>query len=423
MGIYIYTFYLYLVASTVLFLLPQQRRRDFPVRFLLITLAGIFCVVTTRHQISNGYLSNLVSFTLALSFMTLLSHGCFRITWSEAIFCAVGGYSIQFIQSTLAESVERAIPGAKPYLELLKLISALIILPLCYFLFCRKLKKGQNVDISKRPLLLLLAAAVLTEIIICYNLRQQWKASGDPMFIFSDCALLIICSFCLLTIQFTLLRSKNLETELAVQQQMLRKEQNQYQISKEIIDTVNRKCHDMRHQIHTIGRSASLDPTALEEMEDAIRIYDALYQTGSKALDIILAEKALLCQNNGIVISCMADGAKLSFMNDTDIYSLFGNLLENAIHAVQELEPERKHIGLIIKGHGSMLSCSAYNCFTGDIFFENGLPVTASTDTMNRGFGVKSIVMIVRKYGGTVTFQAKDGIFNLNILFPLDYEA
>ena len=423
MGIYIYTFYLYLVASTVLFLLPQQRRNHFPVRFLLVALVGLFFVSNTRHHISIGYLSNLVSFTLALGFMTLLSYGCFRISWSEAAFCAVGGYSIQFIQSTLAEMVERSTPGAQPYLELLKLISALIILPLCYFLFCRKLKKGQNVDINKQPLLLLLTAAVLTEIIICYNLRQQWKASGDPMFIISDCALLIICSFCLLTIQFTLLRSKNLETELAVQQQMLRKEQNQYQISKEIIDTVNRKCHDMRHQIHTIGRSASLDPTALEEMEDSISIYDALYQTGNKALDIILAEKALLCQNNDIVISCMADGAKLNFMSDTDIYSLFGNLLENAIHAVQELEPDQKHIGLIIKSHGAMLSCSAYNCYTGDILFENGLPVTESTDTINRGFGVKSIVMIVQKYGGTVTFQAGEGIFNLNILFPLDSDT
>lgn len=422
MDIYIYTFYIYLVASTVLFLLPQPRRKNFPLRFVLIFLAGMFCVACARHQNGNGYLRNMVSFTLALGFMTLLSHGCFRITWSEAVFCAIGGYSVQFIQSTLAEMVERSIPGAQPYLELLKLISALIILPLCYFLFCRKLKKGQNVDISKRPLLLLLLAAVLIEIILCYNLRQEWKITTNTIYLLSDCILIIICSFCLLTIQFTLLRSKNLETELAIQQQMLRKEQNQYQISKEIIDTVNRKCHDMRHQIHTIGRSASLDPTALEEMEDSISIYDALYQTGNKALDIILAEKALLCQNNDIVISCMADGAKLNFMSDTDIYSLFGNLLENAIHAVQELEPDRKLIGLVIKSRGAMLTCSAYNCYTGDILFENGLPVTGSTDTMNRGFGVKSIVMIVRKYGGTVTFQAKDGLFNINILFPLNDE-
>ena len=420
MDIYIYTFYLYLTASTVLFLLPQQRRKHFLLRFLAIFLVGMFCVAFARKHIQNGYISNLVAFPLAMTFMTLLSRASFRISWSEAVFCSVGGYSVQFIQSTLAELVERAFPETKPYLELLKLASALVILPLCYFLFCRRLKKGQNVDIKKQPLLMLLLAAVLIEIIICYNLRQEWRIATNTIYIVSDCALIIICSFCLLTIQFTLLRSQRLETELEIQQQMLRKEQSQYQFSKEIIDTVNRKCHDMRHQIHTIGSSARIDPVALGEMENAIDIYDALYHTGSKALDIILAEKVLLCQSNSIDIHCMADGEKIGFMSDTDIYSLFGNLLDNAIHAVQPLDPELRTIGLSVVCHGDLISINSHNRYSGEITFEDGIPVTSSTDTMNRGFGVKSIVMIVDKYGGTVSFQAKDGMFNLNILFPLN---
>lgn len=423
MEIYIYTFYFYLTASTVMFLLHQPRRHHFLLRFISVFLVGMFCVVGARKHIEGGYLSNLVTFTLAMGFMTFLSWACFRITWSEAVFCAIGGYSIQFIQSTLAEMVERSLPGTQPYLELLKLASAVLVLPLCYFLFCRRLKKGQNVDISKRPLLLLLFTAVLIEIIICYNLRQEWRITANTVYLVSDCALIIICSFCLLTIQFTLLQSHDLETELEIQQQMLRKEQSQYRFSKEIIDTVNRKCHDMRHQIHSIGRSARINPTALEEMEGAIRIYDSLYQTGNKALDIILAEKILLCQNNDIEIHCMADGEKLGFMSDTDIYSLFGNLLDNAIHAVQPLEPELRTIGLSVVCHGTLLSVNSHNRYSGEVIFEDGIPVTTSTDILNRGFGVKSIVMIVDKYGGTVSFQAKDGMFNLNILFPLDSDT
>lgn len=420
MDIYIYTFYIYLTASTVLFLLPQQRRKHFLLRFFVIFLVGMFTVAFARKHIANGYIRNLISFLLAMGFMTLLSGSCFRISWSEAVFCSVGGYSVQFIQSTLAEMVERAIPDAKPYLELLKLASAIVVLPLCYYLFCRRLKKGQNIDIQKQPLLLLLLAAVLIEIIICYNLRQEWKITTNPVYLLSDCSLIIICSFCLLTIQFTLLRSQSLETELEIQKQMLRKEQSQYLFSKEIIDTLNRKCHDMRHQIHTIGRGARIDPTALKEMESAIQIYDSLYQTGNKALDIILAEKILLCQNNSIEIHCMADGEKIGFMSDTDIYSLFGNLLDNAIHAVQPLDPELRTIGLSVVCHGDLISINSHNRYSGEITFEEGIPVTASTDTMNRGFGVKSIVMIVDKYGGTVSFQAKDNLFNLNILFPLN---
>ena len=418
----LHSFYIYLTIATVLFLLPQQQRKMFPLRFILTFFVGMFCFTFVRTGISNAQFNNLTSFSLALAFMTLLAVFCYQITWSEAVFCAVGGYSIQFIQSTFGEMLHRTIPGGSALIEPLRFVSAVLVLPLCFFLFCRKLKKGQNVDLHKTSLLILLVAAILIEIILCFNLRQAWKVSCDPMFIISDCLLLMICSFCLLTLQFTLLLKKNLEDELEIQQQLLRKERSQYQLSRETIDTINRKCHDMRHQIHTIGRSARIDPTALKEMEGAIQIYDSLYQTGNKALDIILAEKILLCQNNSIEIHCMADGEKIGFMSDTDIYSLFGNLLDNAIHAVQPLDPELRTISLSVVCHGDMISINSHNRHSGEITFEEGIPVTASTDTMNRGFGVKSIVMIVDKYGGTVSFQAKDGMFNLNILFPLNSE-
>ena len=48
----------------------------------------------------------------------------------------------------------------------------------------------------------------------------------------------------------------------------------------------------------------------------------------------------------------------------------------------------------------------------------NGVPVT-NGDLRHHGFGTKSIVAIVHKYGGTISFQAKGGVFNLNMLFTL----
>ena len=419
MGIYIYTFYIYLVASTILFLLPQQRRNHFPVRFLCVVLAGLFLVVTTRKCIGNEYIRNLVSFSTALISMTFLSKACFRVTWGEAVFCSVGGYSVQFIQSTLAEMVERSIAGAQPYLELLKLVSALLVLPLCYFLFCRRLRKGQNLDVNKTSLLVLLIGAVLIEIILCYNLRQAWKASGDPLFIISDCSLLLICSFCLLTIQFNMLLRRDLEAEVRILTQLRHKELHQFQISKDTIDLINRKCHDMRYQIRTIGESTHIDPQVVREMEDAVQIYDALAKTGNQALDIILAEKNLFCQKNGIHISCIADGKKLSFLRESDIYSLFGNLLDNAIQAVLSLPPEQRIINLSVRAVGELLSVNSYNRFAGTVEMDEGLPVTSAEDMENHGFGTRSMAKTVEKYGGNISFLARDGIFNVNILFPI----
>ena len=231
--------------------------------------------------------------------------------------------------------------------------------------------------------------------------------------------LLFLCSLTILTLQFSLLSRKNLADELKAVEQLMKKEKLQYQFSRENIDSINRKCHDMRHQIRVIGNQAQIDPDAIHEMTEAINIYDALYKTGSQALDTILAEKALYCQDYHISIICMTDGKKLDFMRDTDIYSLFGNMLENAIHAVIELPEEERDIYLSVVSKGELLSIHSHNPYTGIITVCDGLPVTKNSDTMNHGIGTRSIQLIAEKYNGTVSFEAKDGIFNVNILLPI----
>ena len=201
---------------------------------------------------------------------------------------------------------------------------------------------------------------------------------------------------------------------------MWRQEQKQYEISKQTIDLINVKCHDMKHQIRAISRQTSIDPAALEEMESVISIYGTIVKTGNQALDIILAEKNLYCQKNGVTISCIADGAKLNFMADSDIYSLFGNLLDNAIRSVVALEPDKRVISFSVRAEHALLSINSHNYYGGEIHMERGLPVSDQAKTGYHGFGVKSMVLIVEKYGGTISFHAKNQVFNLNILFPLD---
>lgn len=417
-----FSFLFTLISANLLFLHRFDLQPRFLLRFLSTLVAGWLLTALLFTVRNETLLLNAISFSFTLALSVLIAKVCFVISWSDSVFCAVAGYSVQFVYSLLSEFAFTVLHLPPVYDLVYEILSFTVVFVVMYLLFGRQIHKGQNLDLNNRAQLGLLLATVLIEILLCNFLRQSWHASGNLLYTGSAMLLLLICTVAILIIQFSLLRQRKLASELDIVYQMWRKEQNQYQISKEIIDTVNRKCHDMRHQIHTIGRSAQIDPAALEEMEDAIDIYDALYQTGSKALDIILAEKGLLCQNSGIDIHCMADGEKLRFMSDTDIYSLFGNLLDNAIRAVQELDAEQQAIGLSVVCHGALLSINSHNRYAGEITFENGIPVTASTDTMNRGFGVKSIVMIVQKYGGTVSFQAKDGMFNLNILFPLDNE-
>ena len=413
-----FRFYLTLMASTLIFLWVQKRRRWWPLPMAAIPCAGTVVMTLMNFCMPGSNLKNLIVFGGAMLIIAAMALACFRIRWEEAAFCAVAGYSVQFIISLCGEMCFRLFRLSSPRFFLWQCLITLAAAPLAYLCYGRRLRQGQNMDLDRRALLPLMAGAILAEVVLCYNLRIQWMAYENQAHMVYDAVLLILCSVFILVAQFALLVQRNLEDELAIINQIRRKDHDQYQITSETIDLINHKCHDMRHQIRLIGQSANVTPEALAEMEKTINIYDSICRTGCHALDTILTEKSLYSQRSSIVIRCIADGSGLELIRDADIYSLFGNLLDNAIHAVQGLEEERRIISLTIKRRGELLSVNSYNCYAGEVIIRDGFPVTRS-DPAYHGFGTKSMAAIVQKYGGTVSFQAKDGVFNLNMLFPL----
>lgn len=324
-------FYVTLTASTLIFLWQQKRRRWWWLSMAVLFAAGLLLMTMMNYHMPGGNTKNLLVFGGAMLVIVTMALVCFEIRWEEAVFSAVAGYSMQFVISLAGEMCFRYFSLNSPAFFLCQSLITVALMPVGYFCFGRKLKRGQNMDLDRRSMLPLLVGAVMVEIVLCYNLRQRWIANPNPIFMICDASLLGLCSVFILIIQFSLLVQRNLEDELKIINQMWRKDYDQYQIASETIEQINYKCHDMRHQIRTIGQSANVTPEALEEMEKAISIYDSMFQTGCRVLDIILTEKSLYCQKNNIVIKCIADGSALCFIRDADIYSLFLRLWSTPI--------------------------------------------------------------------------------------------
>ena len=61
-------------------------------------------------------------------------------------------------------------------------------------------------------------------------------------------------------------------------------------------------------------------------------------KTGNRALDVVLTMERMICEGSDIEFSCLVNGALLNFMEESDIYSLFGNLLDNAIEEARPFD-------------------------------------------------------------------------------------
>ena len=95
----------------------------------------------------------------------------------------------------------------------------------------------------------------------------------------------------------------SLQHELDVQQQLWHKSREQYQLSAENVDLINRKCHDLKHQIAALRRISDrrgAGEESIQALEQSVMIYDSVVKTGNDILDTVLTEKSLLCESRGI---------------------------------------------------------------------------------------------------------------------------
>lgn len=282
--------------------------------------------------------------------------------------------------------------------------------------FLRKEFKNIEIRINNVSLLFLSAIILLVDIIL--NSIIVYIPTGySKIYSIVTSIYAIICCLLVLYIQNSILNTKQLQKDLHESKQLLHLSQEQYKTSKKNIELINLKCHDLKHQIRSLRAKDSISPSTLSEIEKEIDIYDSSVKTGNEAVDVILTEKSLLCKKDQIKLTCMADCSGLSYISDSDLYSLLGNALDNAINAVMALPVESRNISLVIKKTNSFTSISIVNPYKGKLAMnEEGLPET-SKNTDYHGYGMKSIKMIVEKYDGNLQIGAKDNVFSLSILF------
>lgn len=218
------------------------------------------------------------------------------------------------------------------------------------------------------------------------------------------------------------LKELRIKHELEAMRNILQNQYMQYQQSKESIEIINYKYHDLKHQIHILRAEEDADKREayLTGMENEIKFYEAQNRTGNHVLDTVLASKSAYCMKYGITLTCVADGTLLDGMDVVDISTIFGNALDNAIEYEQKVkEKEKRLIHVSVFEHKGFLMIRFENYFEGKLEYDGDLPMSTKDDSYYHGYGLKSIQYTVSKYDGVVNVGHKDNWFELKVLVPL----
>lgn len=215
------------------------------------------------------------------------------------------------------------------------------------------------------------------------------------------------------------------EKELNSINNMLKAQYDKYRGYQDSFDMINIKYHDLKHQI--AGLRAEMTAQQRDEwidtLEKELEEFRPEMQTGNSVLDTLIAGKMMSCRANNIKLTCVADGKLLEFMHVTDICTIVGNALDNAIESVSVIDDEEKRlINLSVSSKKNFVLIQTNNYCEKNIKIKNGLPVSTKHDRANHGFGLKSIKYTAEKYHGSINVGLNKNWFELKVLIPMNMQ-
>ncbi len=354
---------------------------------------------------------------IGLSYLYLW--GVWSITLLEAGYhCARA-----FILAELAASVEWQLhcalwPARGPWEPLSLLLLALVygtLFGIMCYLQHRRPQPAGHLQIG--------GSAALTAVMLALTAFAVSNLGFLPgseinMSIFSIRTLVDFSGVLILSVQHEQLRESALHQELSAMDNVLHRQYEQYKRSKEGIELINSRYHELKVQIADIRaqRDRAKQDAALAKMENSILQYEAENKTGNPVLDILLTAKSMECQEKQIRMTSVADGHLLDHLSTREICTLVGTALDNAIEScAAEQDPEKRLIRTAVYAQNGFVLFRVENyCKKPVELGADGLPLRSA----HGGYDLRSLRAAAQQHGGSMTVHWEDGWFTLRVLLP-----
>ena len=215
-----------------------------------------------------------------------------------------------------------------------------------------------------------------------------------------------------------LYRSRRTEAERKLKEMhhVMELEHVHYQEIESKREEVAKIRHDINNQILTArhlisGGDTERSEHMLDQLMEQVSATKEYPYCAVPIINAILNEKNRLCEQHQIDLIADLFFPSDLHVDDVMLCSLFSNLLDNAIHAVEEMEPGKRWIRISAIMEGGFLVVKTRN--------PSGKP-----EPVRRGHGKGTVILreIAEMYGGMYQTEYRDGIFTAVVNIELNHE-
>lgn len=196
-----------------------------------------------------------------------------------------------------------------------------------------------------------------------------------------------------------------------------------YRSISENFDSQKRKTHEYKNQILCI--ESLLDKKQYSKLEEYVKgIFGCLNKeldvinTNNVIVNAILNTKYQEADEKGIVFVFRVNDLSGLNIKDEDIVTVLSNLLNNAIEACETCSDKRVIKFKFVKENDKVI-IAVKNTFNYSVVYENGeIKSTKAANAEEHGIGIKNVLRIIEKYGGSYVIEDQNKEFYFSIVFP-----
>ena len=186
--------------------------------------------------------------------------------------------------------------------------------------------------------------------------------------------------------------------------------------------TSQQNLHDMKNHLVVLrmyerGREWEKLQRYLEDISGNILDASAYVWTGNTVIDLILNQKMIEAKEKGIDMYIWTVPILDFPCTESENISLFGNILDNAIEACEQMIVEKRWIELKIEKQNQLIFIEANNSIGCVPINKGGVFITSKKDVKSHGYGLKGIERIVNRHEGTFSCQVKEKQFCVKVSF------
>lgn len=292
-------------------------------------------------------------------------------------------------------------------------VATVLITFLIELLFEYVLKKREHYEIDKLYLVAILSVPIGSIAVGILTMYQYSLKTILVAFILLGFNVLIFYIYDNLQKNYEALYEKSL-LEQAVDAQHA-----QLELMKESQDRIKFLQHDFKNHLIAIENYAKRsDHTAIiryiKEGFGFLSLEQQLVDTGNPEIDSILNYKLHEMQNKGIKLNYSVVIPQELRISGFDINIVLGNLLNNAMEAIEKTE--KKAFSLHIYFDKNILFLHMENTYNGQVVETSEGLQTTKRNKKSHGIGLKSVSKILEKYDGDIMYSHTDKVFTTDVM-------